>query len=191
MSEIYKTGHQICPHCYEKTDVLIDVHDEEGILGKYTCSRCGRKFTLLEAAEAKVHKNTGYYPGQDRTSPFYLEGVNPRSKEAMIYRILVCLLLIFGPILFNIFLEIDKPLSNDSPTSKLCERVIMGNSIHTSSFEAFVRFGLFLAIIGSILFFIGKICKKLLFKKLKIDRQIDIKKPQQLDIKGLKDIKFK
>lgn len=164
-----KTSRQICPHCYKKTDVFIVAGDETSVLGKYTCSHCGKKFTLLEASEAKTYKNTGYYPGQDTTSPFYLEGVNPRSKGAIIYKILVGILLTFAPILYSRFLY-----SDGTPISDLCLRVIMGDNINTSPFEAFVRFGLFLAVIGSILYFIGKICKKLLFRKLKLNREINI-----------------
>ncbi|MDO5297457.1 MAG: hypothetical protein Q4F00_12665 [bacterium] len=50
----YKTSRTICPHCYMATEVPIEVCGKKCILDEYTCQRCGKKFTLLEASKHDI-----------------------------------------------------------------------------------------------------------------------------------------
>ena len=177
MYDTTKTSKQICPHCYRETEVLLDAGDEESVLGEFKCRHCRKKFTLLDAAKAKVSKNTGVYPGQDRTSPFYLEGVPPNSNAAKTHSIIAAILLIGIPISFRLAKKFAMKGSFGKFSqaaydylSDLFLKVLMGGDINTGSFEAFIRlglFGLFCAVFFAILYSVVKI--------FRLDRKIVIK----------------
>ena len=135
---------------------------------------CKKKFTLLEAAEAKVSKNTGYYPGQDTTSPFYVEGVPPNSNEAKTHRILLIIILFSIPLSFRLAEKFAAKGSFGKFSqaaydflSDLFLKVLMGGAINTGSLEAFIRLAIVCAVFFAILFYV--------VRRFRLDRKVIIK----------------